>query len=121
MDDNPAILDLLNQFLELLGHEDVGVANGELALQEIRSSQQSSNPIDVCILDLTIPGSLGGAQVAEAIRKEGLGIYTIASSGYSADQIRSEQKNSVFDDFLHKPYAFEELAHCLSKINPQRQ
>lgn len=121
MDDNPSILDLLNQFLELMGHEDVGVVNGELALQEIRSSLHSSNPIDVCILDLTIPGSLGGLQVAETIRKEGLAIYTIASSGYSADEIRPEQKNSVFDDFLHKPYTFEELAHCLSKINPQRQ
>ena len=69
MDDDSMILELSQQMLEHLGHQVVICEDGESALKEYEKAMQEKCPFDVVIMDLTIPGGMGGEKAIQALLK----------------------------------------------------
>ncbi len=116
MDDEPAVRELAGELISLLGYEVVLAENGQQALQLYEEAIRSSRPFDVIVLDLTVPGGMGGLEVIKAIRKTDPGVRAIVSSGYSNDPVMSDYKAFGFNGISAKPYTAAELGHALGKV-----
>jgi DNA-binding NarL/FixJ family response regulator len=71
---------------------------------------------DVVMLDLTIPGGMGGKETIKELLKIDPNVKAIVSSGYSSDPIMGEYQQYGFKDVIAKPYGIEELGeviHCV--------
>lgn len=114
MDDDSDIQEILTQMLGELGFEVDVAVNGTEAVQKYSSSYRIGSPYDLVILDLTIPGGVGGKEVAQKLLHIDKNIKLIFSSGYSNDKIKDLKiKNK---HFLKKPYTFEELNFVIESI-----
>lgn len=67
MDDDDNIRELFRLNLTKLGYKTILTANGEDAIAIYQNKLNSDNPIDVAIMDLSIPGGLGGKEAAQKI------------------------------------------------------
>ncbi|HAJ79182.1 MAG TPA: hypothetical protein DCO75_05375 [Fibrobacteres bacterium] len=116
MDDEDFIQDVAGTMLEMLGYDVVTVANGEEALDQVKRSLDNENRFKIAILDLTIPGGMGGVDTVKAIRKIDPGIKAIASSGYSTDPVMSDPKFFGFSATITKPYLKDELGTVILSL-----
>lgn len=69
------------------------------------------------ILDLTIPGGMGGEKAIKKLIKIDPGIKAIVSSGYSDDPIMASFREYGFSGVILKPYKIQELSEVLHKVN----
>jgi DNA-binding NtrC family response regulator len=73
-------------------------------------------PYDAVIMDLTIPGGMGGKETLKALLEVDPCVKAIVSSGYSNDPVMAEYGKYGFSDILAKPYDITKLADVLKKI-----
>jgi PAS domain S-box-containing protein len=117
MDDEEMIRDVA---AELLGHLGYGVttcATGEEAVRAYRMGKEGGKPFSFVILDLTVPGGMGGRESAAEILALDPCARLIASSGYSNDPVIADFCDYGFCGAIVKPYSLDELtrvAHTLS-------
>ena len=95
--------------LEYLGHEVVICKEGESALEEYEKAMQEHCPFDVVIMDLTIPGGMGGEKAVRKLLKLDPEAKAIVSSGYSNDKVISNHMKHGFKTVIVKPYQIEDL------------
>ena len=110
MDDDAAIVRLMGRVLKRLGCRAEAAADGDAALAAWRRARKSSKPFDAVILDLTIPGGMGGKETAARLKALDPGVKIVISSGYADDPIMSD---AAFPWVLAKPFRFQELAAIL--------
>lgn len=104
MDDEPGIREVLQLILKREGfHVDV-VGNGDEAIVAVAQAYEELNPYQVVVLDLIVPGGMGGKEAIQRIRKISPSVLSIVSSGYSDDPISSRFRDYGFDASLPKPY-----------------
>lgn len=60
MDDEDFIRELASDMLEKLGYEVVTAQDGQSAVDMYQSSQDDGKPFGAVVLDLTVPGGMGG-------------------------------------------------------------
>lgn len=116
MDDEDYIRDVLQALLTQIGFHVLVAANGESALQQFKQADENQTPIKACILDLTIPGGLGGKEVIQVLKKQNPQTVFIASSGYSQDPVMAMPGEYGFTDKLAKPYRKKELFQLLKSL-----
>lgn len=116
MDDDEAILSVLFEVLQHIGYEVVAVSNGIEAITEYENSHRNNNKFDAVILDLTIPGSLGGGEVIEKLLQIDLDVKAIVSSGYSNSLIMRDYEQFGFKAIIKKPFNIKELSEVLAKV-----
>lgn len=116
MDDEIPVREIAEQLLLHLGYSVITVPDGETALREYRNRQYNNNPVDIVIMDLTIPGGMGGQETAKKILAIDPNARLIVSSGYSHDPIMANYTNFGFKGFLSKPYHLHELQMLLLRI-----
>ncbi|MBU0483064.1 MAG: PAS domain S-box protein [Proteobacteria bacterium] len=116
MDDEEIILDIAQEMLKEIGYTPVPARNGEEAIKLYNEAINTNEPFDVVILDLTIPGGMGGLEVIERIRATDHEIKAIVSSGYAIDPILADHKKFGFDSIMSKPYKLHELSEALFKV-----
>jgi two-component system cell cycle sensor histidine kinase/response regulator CckA len=114
MDDEEMIQNLAKEMLEHLGYRVTTCSSGQEAIALYRSARESGNLFSAVILDLTIPGSIGGKETAQAILAEDPQARLIVSSGYSNDPVMAEYDKYGFRATLVKPYSSEEIARVLA-------
>ena len=119
MDDDPAVLDALEDMLAQLGHEVLSTTHGEEAMEAMVRESESGSPIEAYILDLTIKGGVGGVETAKAILDEVPDACIIASSGYSNAPVMAQPQHYGFADTLQKPYDLKLLETVLSRNLPR--
>lgn len=117
MDDEAVIRDLAAQVLQHLGYRTVGCANGEDAVALYCTALKSDTPFQAVIVDLTIPGGMGGKETAQRILTIDPAARLIVSSGYSNDPIMAVFGNYGFCAALAKPYRVSELAQVMTEVN----
>ena len=69
------------------------------------------------LLDLTIPGSMGGLEALTNLRQWGATATVVAMTGYS-DLTEASLKEMGFQGLLAKPFSTEELLRLMNKLLP---
>jgi CheY-like chemotaxis protein len=116
MDDDEMVRELLTQILTHLGYQVDEAENGETTLEKYRLAMNNGNPVDMIIMDLTIPGGMGGKETIKELKMIDTDVKAIVSSGYSNDPIMANYQDYGFVGVLNKPYNVETLSAALSKF-----
>jgi len=116
MDDKSFIRKAAARALQLFGFEVNGAEDGEEAIIMYKESMEKGTPYNVVILDLTIPGAMGGLKTLKELRKINPEVKAIVSSGYSDDPVMSDHVKFGFDAIIKKPYEYNELAKVVKSL-----
>jgi DNA-binding response OmpR family regulator len=103
IEDDPAIVRVLERGLRSHGHQVVSADNGEDGVLLV-----SDESVELVLLDITLPG-LDGHQVLSIIRtrRPGLPVLMLTARDDLANKVNALRSGA--DDYLTKPFAFEEL------------
>ena len=116
MDDEELVRDLITNMLNQLGFETVIAYDGEEAVKIYNSLLGSDSPVDLIIMDLTIPNGMGGKEAVQKILEINNKAKVIVFSGYSTDPIISNFKDYGFVNALKKPFNFSELSMVVNAV-----
>jgi PAS domain S-box-containing protein len=116
MDDEEYIRNFARVALRRLGHEAVVASDDREAVALLEASRQDGTPIDVAILDMTIPGGPGGVEALKRLRAVVPDLPAVASSGYSADTVLTDPDAHGFDGALPKPFTLAHLDAVLARV-----
>jgi len=119
LDDEEGIRDFLQICLEKEGFNVDVFSRGEEAIQAAITAYDNLNPYQVAILDLVIPGGIGGKEVVMELKKVSPSTFSIVSSGYSDDNINSLYQEYGFHASLPKPYRAKEMIHLVLSLIEQ--
>lgn len=103
IDDDPSLLELLEEVLVAAGHEVLTAANGTQALQIIVSQE-----LDLVIADMMLP-DLSGAELIRAAKAQAPGLPTLGISAAADPGIESEARDAGAGRFLRKPFLVADL------------
>ena len=92
------------------------VADGEECVQAYRAAQAAGTPFDLVILDLTVPGGMGGKDAIAALRAIDPAVRAIVSSGYSNDPVVARHREFGFQAVVPKPYEMSVLADAIQRV-----
>jgi CheY-like chemotaxis protein len=109
MDDEEPVRVVCERLLSRLGFAVKTARHGAEALELARSAVSAGSPFNVAILDLTIPGGLGGAEIADQLRHESPATRLVVSSGHE------QQGCGEWNGRLNKPYRLDELSAVLRR------
>ncbi len=116
MDDEDQVLRLAKEMLEHLGYSVTTAVNGEEAVLFFEKAYGTDCPYDIVILDLTIPGGMGGKDTIIKLQEIDPGVKAVVSSGYANDPIMSNSEAYGFCAVMPKPYRINTLSQTLSKV-----
>jgi PAS domain S-box-containing protein len=116
MDDENMILEITGELLQNLGYHVEFAKNGSEAIDLYRSAQDLGKPFDAVILDLTVPGGMGGKETISKLLAIDPKTKAIVSSGYSNDPILAEFGKYGFRGVIIKPYHLTELSQTLQNV-----
>ncbi len=116
MDDEQSICRMMADALTHFGYEVVTVEDGQAAIDLVSRSMADGKKFEVVILDLTIPGAMGGKEAIQHLRRLDPHIKAIVTSGYSEDPILCDFQRYGFQGILIKPYKILELANLLESL-----
>jgi len=116
MDDEADVRQTAGDVLHRLGYVVVFADTGERAIDHYREALEANDPFSVVILDLTIPGGMGGAETLRMLRQIDPDVKAIVSSGYSIDPVMAEYRSYGFSGVVAKPYRIKELGDVVNRI-----
>ncbi|MCK4838756.1 MAG: response regulator, partial [Desulfobulbaceae bacterium] len=115
MDDEESLRDVSKGMLTSLGHEVKLAEDGREAIELFEVAMASGDKFDLVILDLTVPGGIGGGDAAKEILACDPEAKLIVSSGYSNSPIMASCRDYGFCDAIVKPYSLEKLSGVIEK------
>ena len=121
MDDEDLVRDVAEAMLNQMGHTVVLTADGEEAVRRYKESYHSGEPIDAVIMDLTIPGGMGGQEAVKQILEFDPAARVIVSSGYSNDPIMAYCHEYGFCASIVKPYKMADLVRVVNQVAGQTE
>lgn len=116
MDDEEQLRLLLSATLEELGYEVTGARDGAEAIALAEQARASGRGFDAVLLDLTVPGGMGGVEAAAKLREVDPSAQLIVSSGYSDAPVLSEFQAYGFVDVIPKPWTPAALSLVLRRV-----
>lgn len=116
MDDEAPIRSMTKELLERLGLEPTMACDGTEAVREYAVAHASGRPFHAVIMDLTVPGSMGGAEAMREILKIDPEARGIVSSGYSSDPVMANFRAHGFRGMVPKPYRITDFARTLRDV-----
>lgn len=109
LDDDPTIRAFLERILRHFGYDVETVDDGAAAVASYRAAREHRRPFDLAILDLTVPGGMGGLETMNRLHELDPDVRAMVSSGYSNDPVMAEYKRYGFCTTVAKPYRIEDL------------
>jgi CheY-like chemotaxis protein len=116
MDDQPSVRKIVGRMLEKLGYESEFAKDGAETIRVVEETQETEKPFDAVILDLTIPGGMGGKEVIKELLEIDPELKAIVSSGYSDDPVLSNFQEYGFKGVISKPFESLSLSKALHKV-----
>ena len=116
VDDEEAIRALVEFTLERLGYQ---VTQAESALEGVeiyRQKLEANERFDAVILDLTLPGGMGGKEALKKLIEIDPTVNAIVSSGYAMDATMSRYQDFGFRGVIAKPYEAAELGKIVHEV-----
>ena len=117
IDDEPIILQMIRDSLELLGYNSVLASSGEEGIQKFK---QNIKEIDLLILDLYIPDK-DGEQILKELRQLKPGLKVLIASGYEYKRKAAAMEALNVNGYLPKPFKINELEDKLNRIIENRE
>ncbi len=116
MDDEPGVRAVMARLLSRLGYEAECAEDGARAIELFDRNWNEGRKFDVVIMDLTVPGGMGGAEAVRELRRRHPEVRAIVSSGYSNDPIMAQFRDHGFSAVLLKPFTMEELRDAVRRV-----
>jgi len=116
MDDEEMIREMLSKMLVLAGYEVELASDGAEAVERYIKAKERGQPFAAVILDLTVPGGMGGREAIKKLLEIDPNVKSIVSSGYSTDQVVTNFGRHGFKGVATKPYAATELEKTLRSV-----
>lgn len=116
MDDEELVREMITTMLEEMGHAVLTAVNGEDALELYKKNKEAGTPVDIVIMDLTIPGGMGGKEAIKKLLAYDSNAIAIVSSGYSNDPVMANPASFGFKTAIVKPYSFKELDDVIKRV-----
>jgi PAS domain S-box-containing protein len=121
MDDEDAIREVGGEMLTFFGYQVTLARDGQEAIDLYKKAKETSEPFNLVIMDLTVPGGLGGIETMAILRQIDPEIKAVISSGYASDPVMSDYERYGFSGVVIKPYKFDELNEVLNKVIDKKQ
>ncbi len=116
MDDDKAVRMVAVGILTNSGFEVVCAQDGREAIELYTAAGNSDKPFDVVILDLTIPGGMGGQETMKKLLEIDPDVKAVVSSGYAKDPVLANYKDYGFQGIIAKPFNIKELCKSLFEV-----
>jgi len=116
MDDEPLVREMAGVVVRRLGYAVTLCHSGAEAIVQYQIALDSGRRFDAVILDLTVPGGIGGPETLARLRQIDPGVRAVLSSGYTDHPAVTDWAGMGFAAFIAKPYslkAFEDLLAML--------
>ncbi len=113
MDDEEMVAEVAQEMLENIGYTSTLTSSGHDAIQAFRTAEESDQPFDAVILDLTVPGGMGGAEAVGHIKQIRGTVPVLVMSGYADDSVLARYRDYGFDGVLPKPFMIPDLRRVL--------
>jgi CheY-like chemotaxis protein len=116
MDDEAPIRKMIARMLGNLGYESEFANDGAEAIRMVKEVKESGKPYDAVILDLTIPGGMGGKEAINKLLEIDPELKAIVSSGYSVDPVLANFQEYGFKGMMPKPFESRSLGKVLHDV-----
>ncbi len=118
MDDDESVRRVGAALLARLGFESKVARDGAEAVALYREALEAGRPFVAVILDLTVPGAMGGTECLRELRAIDAGVRALVSSGYASDLVMSAHEEYGFCAVVPKPYRLADLSNALALALP---
>ena len=119
MDDEEIIREIATDILQYVGYVVESCADGREAIERFQAARESKTPFSAVILDLTVPGGMGGKEAASLILEIDPNALLIVSSGYSNDPVVANYRQYGFSGAIPKPFGASTMARELERLIPE--
>jgi len=116
MDDEAPIRDMARMFMKRIGAECEVAADGEEAVKKYCEALGTDKAFNVVVMDLTVPGGMGGREAMGKLLQIDSRVCAIVSSGYSQDPVLANFGAHGFRGILPKPYTLDQLTRALHAV-----
>jgi signal transduction histidine kinase/CheY-like chemotaxis protein len=116
MDDEEDVSSICSAMLERVGHEVVICDEGAAAVEVYMDALRQGVRFDLVILDLTVPGGLGGLDALDLLREIDPDVRAIVSSGYCSDPVMADPASYGFMGVVPKPYDFKMIKTAVAEV-----
>lgn len=116
MDDEEIVREAAKEILSVLGYDVECAASGEETIRLYGKAMQDGRTFGAVLMDLTIPGGMGGKEAIKKLLEIDPAARAIVSSGYSADAIMSDYKKYGFSAVIAKPYRIADLSKVIASV-----
>ena len=117
MDDDAEVAEVAHDMLESLGYATQVAPSGRHAIDMFREAESRGEPFDAVILDLTVPGGMGGGEAVPHIKDIRPDVPVVVTSGYADDSVLARFRDYGFDGVLPKPFAIPDLRRALEEAD----
>jgi two-component system cell cycle sensor histidine kinase/response regulator CckA len=116
MDDEEIVREVAMEILVHLGYRADLCGSGTEAVKLYREAMNSEDPYAVVIMDLTVPGGMGGKETIKKLLEIDASVKGIVSSGYSEDPTLAHYAEYGFGGVVSKPYRANELHEAIQSL-----
>ncbi len=116
MDDKESIRKSSGEMLSFLGYEVEFACDGLEAIKLYQKAEVTGRPFDAVILDLTVPGGMGGKAAIKELLSIDPGVKAVVASGYSNDPVLANYKDYGFKAIAIKPYKLNDLSRVMHEL-----
>ncbi|MBN2332949.1 MAG: PAS domain S-box protein [Deltaproteobacteria bacterium] len=116
MDDEEMIRKTTAELLNFLGYNVDTAADGEETVTLYRQAMATGDPYQVVIMDLTVPGGMGGVETMAALHKLDPEVNGISTSGYCDDPVMANYADYGFKAVLPKPCKINLMAQTIQSL-----